>query len=50
MSQAFSLELHRPFVRELVEGGDWAALVRYWMAHQHEPALVVPRTALLLVL
>jgi tetratricopeptide (TPR) repeat protein len=33
-------DVHAHYVRELVETDDWAALVRYWMAHGlHEPAL-----------
>ena len=31
--------IHAKRVRELSAAGDWAGLVRYWMAHQHEPAL-----------
>jgi hypothetical protein len=30
---------HAPYVKQLAEAGDWAALVRYWMANQHEAAL-----------
>src|SRR5947209_7679853 len=32
-------DVHGPTVRELAEKGDWAALVRYWMALQYDPAL-----------
>ena len=31
---------HAPYVQALTEAGDWAALVRYWIAHSlHAPAL-----------
>jgi tetratricopeptide (TPR) repeat protein len=36
---AAEVDVHAPYVRELVEAGDWAGLVRYWMAHQHPLAL-----------
>jgi hypothetical protein len=40
MSQPNPSDVHAPYVRELVDAGDWAGLVRYWMAHQqHQPAL-----------
>ena len=34
-----SADIHTPYVLALVARGDWAALVRYWIAHQHPPAL-----------
>ncbi|HKI36229.1 MAG TPA: CHAT domain-containing tetratricopeptide repeat protein [Gemmataceae bacterium] len=39
MSDTQPTDVHAPHVRQLDEAGDWPALVRYWMAHQHEPAL-----------
>ncbi len=30
---------HAPHVADLAAANDWAALARYWMAHQHPPAL-----------
>jgi CHAT domain-containing protein/tetratricopeptide (TPR) repeat protein len=30
---------HARYVRPLADAGDWSALVRYWIAHQHPPAL-----------
>jgi hypothetical protein len=32
-------DAHAPYVHALYENGDWASLVRYWMAHQYEAAL-----------
>src|SRR4051794_648740 len=32
-------DVHAPYVQELVDARDWAGLVRYWMAHQHDAAL-----------
>ncbi len=31
--------LHAPVVNALVQQRDWSGLIRYWMAHQHQPAL-----------
>lgn len=31
--------LHSPYIGKLQESGDWAGLIRYWMAHFHEAAL-----------
>ena len=39
MSPSDPNDVHAPYVRELAEAGDWAGLVRYWLAHQHEPVL-----------
>jgi CHAT domain-containing protein/translation initiation factor 2B subunit (eIF-2B alpha/beta/delta family) len=32
-------DIHAPYVDDLARDSDWAGLVRYWMAHQYEPAL-----------
>jgi tetratricopeptide (TPR) repeat protein len=32
-------DVHAPYVQALADAGDWAGLVRYWMAHRHEAAL-----------
>ena len=32
-------DVHAPYVDDLAREKDWAGLVRYWMAHQYEPAL-----------
>jgi tetratricopeptide (TPR) repeat protein len=37
--QPVFMDIHAPYVKLLAEAGDWAGLARYWMAHQHEPAL-----------
>jgi CHAT domain-containing protein/predicted Zn-dependent protease len=34
-----SPDAHAPWVNKLVQQEDWAGLVRYWIAHQHKPAL-----------
>ena len=34
-----NVDVHAPYVKQLAAAGDWAALARYWIAHQHEPAL-----------
>jgi CHAT domain-containing protein/tetratricopeptide (TPR) repeat protein len=34
-------DVHSPYLRELCDAKDWAALVRYWMAHQCEAALTI---------
>jgi tetratricopeptide (TPR) repeat protein len=40
MGNLMSIEVHAPHVQQLVITGDWAGLVRYWMAHhQHDQAL-----------
>ena len=31
--------IHDSHVRNLLKSRDWSALVRYWMAHLHDPAL-----------
>ena len=31
--------IHEPYVVQLADAGDWAALCRYWIALQHSPAL-----------
>lgn len=32
-------DVHAPYVKQLTDAGDWAALARYWIAHWHGPAL-----------
>src|SRR5438128_2721791 len=39
MSQPEMPDVHAPYMQELADAGDWAGLVRYWMAHQHLEAL-----------
>src|SRR5262245_32266271 len=40
MSASPATDVHAPYVQQLTAAGDWAALVRYWMAHQeYTPAL-----------
>jgi hypothetical protein len=39
MSPAGAADVHVPYVKSLVETGDWAGLARYWLAHQYPPAL-----------
>jgi CHAT domain-containing protein len=34
-----SLDSHAPYVQQLKDAGDWAGLARYWIGHQHKPAL-----------
>jgi len=40
MSEAVQDDVHAPHINALMHKGDWAGLVRYWIAHRHEPALV----------
>jgi CHAT domain-containing protein/Tfp pilus assembly protein PilF len=39
MSFSESDDLHGPYIQPLADSGVWSALVRYWIAHQHGPAL-----------
>src|SRR4051812_46599588 len=39
MSPLDPAPVHARRVRELSAAGDWAGLARYWLAHQHQPAL-----------
>ena len=34
-----TLDPHASCIQRLVKTNDWAALVRYWLAHQHKPAM-----------
>jgi CHAT domain-containing protein/tetratricopeptide (TPR) repeat protein len=39
MSETPAADVHAPYVQGLADAKDWAGLVRYWLAHQHEAAL-----------
>jgi tetratricopeptide (TPR) repeat protein len=39
MSPTEPTDVHARYVQELIDAADWAGLVRYWLAHQHQPAL-----------
>src|SRR6185503_16064587 len=39
MNSPDSSNVHSLYVQELVQANDWAGLLRYWMAHLHDPAL-----------
>jgi Tfp pilus assembly protein PilF len=39
MSEPNPTDVHAPYVQQLLAASDWAGLIRYWIAHQHEAAL-----------